>query len=191
MATERTIEKTVIRKTPGVCGGDACIGNRRIMVWLLVAYRQDGRSVHDIMASFDPPVTLADLEAAWEYYEKYRDEIDDAIWDNEFGDDGDELLVRPDIPIVRSGKESKMTTEQAKRTSWIQKTPGVVGGKPCIRNTRISVHGFVEWRNLGRSDDQIIEDIGGLTREDLDEAWRYYDANRAEIDEILRREEEA
>ena len=26
----------VIRKTPGVIGGDACIGNRRIAVWMLV-----------------------------------------------------------------------------------------------------------------------------------------------------------
>lgn len=191
MAAEQSVEKTIIKKTRDVCGGDACIGNRRIMVWLLVAYRQDGRTDLDIMESFDPPVTEADLEAAWKYYEKNRDEIDDAIWDNEFGDDEDDVVVRPDIPLVRSSKESKMTTEQAQRTSWIQKTPDVVGGKPCIRNTRISVHGLVEWRNLGRSDDEIIEDIGGLTREDLDEAWRYYDANRAEIDEILRREEEA
>lgn len=84
-----------------------------------------------------------------------------------------------------------MVTEQAQRTSWIKKTPDVVGGKPCIRNTRISVHGLVEWRKLGRSDDEIIESIVGLTKDDLEEAWRYYDANREEIEKILRVEEEA
>ena len=31
-----------VRKTPGVCGGDACVGNTRIMVWLLVGYRKQG-----------------------------------------------------------------------------------------------------------------------------------------------------
>jgi uncharacterized protein (DUF433 family) len=87
MAIPQTIEKTVINKTPGVCGGDACIGNRRIMVWLLVAYRQLGRSDDGIINMFDPPITRADLEAAWEYYEQNRAEIDAAIRENESDDD--------------------------------------------------------------------------------------------------------
>ncbi|MCE9534644.1 MAG: DUF433 domain-containing protein [Planctomycetes bacterium] len=79
-----------------------------------------------------------------------------------------------------------MATEQATCTSWIQKTPGTQGGEPCIRNTRITVHGLVEWRQLGRSDAMIIQNIGGLTQTDLDEAWRYYQRHRDEIDEIIR-----
>jgi hypothetical protein len=31
-----------IRKTPGVCGGGACVGRTRIPVWLLIAYLNDG-----------------------------------------------------------------------------------------------------------------------------------------------------
>ena len=83
-----------------------------------------------------------------------------------------------------------MATEQATRPSWIQKTPGVQGGDPCIRNTRITVHGLVEWRQLGRADAAIMHSIPGLTQADLDEAWTYYEQHRDEIDEILRQENE-
>ena len=33
--------------------------------------------------------------------------------------------------------------------SWIQKTPGVIGGDACIRNTRIAVWMLVEAKRLG------------------------------------------
>ena len=33
-----------IRKTPGVCGGDARIADHRIPVWLLVVQKKTGRS---------------------------------------------------------------------------------------------------------------------------------------------------
>ena len=36
-------------------------------------------------------------------------------------------------------------------SSWIQKTPDVIGGDACIRNTRIAVWMLVDARNLGMS----------------------------------------
>lgn len=39
----------LIRKTPGVNGGDACIGNRRIAVWMLNEYRRQGVRDADLM----------------------------------------------------------------------------------------------------------------------------------------------
>jgi uncharacterized protein (DUF433 family) len=90
MATEQAIAKTIIKKTPGVCSGDACIGNRRIMVWLLVAYRKAGMDDQSIMRSFDGPLTQADLDAAWEYYAHNQEEIDAAIRSNESDSDEDE-----------------------------------------------------------------------------------------------------
>ena len=50
--------------------------------------------------------------------------------------------------------------------SWVQKTLGVLGGDPCIRNTRIAVSGLVEWRKLGMSDGEILDNIVGLMPED-------------------------
>lgn len=85
-----TIQKTIIQKRPNVCGGDACIGNQRVAVWVVVAYRQLGRDDKRLMNMFDPPLTREELEAAFEYYEQNRAEIDMAIRDNETGfDSGD------------------------------------------------------------------------------------------------------
>jgi type III restriction enzyme len=75
--------------------------------------------------------------------------------------------------------------------SWIQKTPGVCGGDACIRNTRITVHGLVEWRQLGLSDAQILESIEGLTPADLEAAWAYYAQHRDEIEQVIRADREA
>jgi uncharacterized protein (DUF433 family) len=78
----QTAFPALIRKTPGVIGGDACIGNRRIAVWMLVQARQLGLSDEQLLQDYEPPLTQAELDAAWDYYEKNREEIDRAIRDN-------------------------------------------------------------------------------------------------------------
>ena len=67
-----------ITKTPGVCGGDACIRGHRIPVWVLVGYRRLKKSDADLLRDY-PSLTPADLEAAWEYTAAHLDEIDRAI----------------------------------------------------------------------------------------------------------------
>ena len=69
---------------------------------------------------------------------------------------------------------------------WVQKTPGVCGGRACIRNTRITVWGLVNSRRLGAPDEQILKNIVGLTPEDLQAAWDYYREHPAEIDADIR-----
>jgi uncharacterized protein (DUF433 family) len=83
-----------------------------------------------------------------------------------------------------------MATDTTKRQSWTQKTPGVCGGDACIRNTRITVSGLVNARRLGATDEQFLEDIVGLTPDDLRVAWDYYRDNPAEFDEAIRLDEE-
>ena len=75
--------------------------------------------------------------------------------------------------------------------TWIQKTPGISGGDACIRDTRITVWGLVEWRQLGLSDAEIIQRVRGVTEADLQAAWEYYRQNREEIDEAIRANAEA
>jgi uncharacterized protein (DUF433 family) len=41
--------EALVRKTPAVCGGDACIRGTRIMVWLLVDLKQQGASDQEIL----------------------------------------------------------------------------------------------------------------------------------------------
>ncbi len=81
-----------------------------------------------------------------------------------------------------------MATETTKK-SWVQKTPGVCGGRACIRKTRITVWGLVNSRRLGLPDEQILENIVGLTPEDLQAAWDYYREHPAEIDEDIHENE--
>src|SRR5262249_52261899 len=71
-----------ITKTPGLCGGDACVEGHRIPVWVLEGYHRLGSSDADIL-SYYPQLTEADLAAAWEYARAHPDEIDQAIVENE------------------------------------------------------------------------------------------------------------
>lgn len=71
-----------IKKTPGVCGGDACVGNTRIPVWSLVCDRRLGASDAVILESF-PHLTAADLVNAWAYADAYPAEIEQAIKEND------------------------------------------------------------------------------------------------------------
>ena len=84
-----------------------------------------------------------------------------------------------------------MATDTTTKKSWVQKAPGVCGGDPCIRNTRITVRGLVHYRQLGLSDQRLLEVIQGLTQEDLAAAWEYYASHPAEIEEAIRLNEEA
>ncbi len=83
-----------------------------------------------------------------------------------------------------------MATETTTKKSWVQKTPGVCGGRACIRNSRITVWGLVNSRRLGATDDQILQNIVGLMPADIQVAWDYYRTHPAEIDEDIRENEE-
>jgi uncharacterized protein (DUF433 family) len=84
-------------------------------------------------------------------------------------------------------QEATMTTT----TSWISKKPDRCGGDACIRDTRITVWGLVEWRRLGLSDARIQEIVKGLTSGDLEAAWEYAAAHADEIAEAVRLNAEA
>jgi uncharacterized protein (DUF433 family) len=71
-----------IQKTPGVCGGDACIRKTRHNVWGLVEWRKLGLTDEQILQRLQG-LTQADLDAAWIYYESHREEIDQTIRLNE------------------------------------------------------------------------------------------------------------
>lgn len=71
-----------VQKTPGVCGGDACVRRTRIPVGLLVEWQRLGLSDAEIIERH-PGLTLADLEVAWHYYDQNREEVEQAIRENE------------------------------------------------------------------------------------------------------------
>ncbi len=55
----------------------------------------------------------------------------------------------------------------------ITRVPGVCGGDPCIRGTRICVRHIKNWEKLGFSVDQILQNFPFLTLEDVTEALAF------------------
>ena len=51
--------------------------------------------------------------------------------------------------------------------------PDVLGGKPCIKGTRISVEFILELAASGASRDDILRAYPHLSAEDVEEAMRY------------------
>lgn len=65
-----------ITKTPGVCGGRACIAGHRVRVMdIVVWHERRGYSPDEVVGLF-PCITLADVYAALAYYFDNRAEIE-------------------------------------------------------------------------------------------------------------------
>lgn len=73
----------------------------------------------------------------------------------------------------------------------IESIPGVSGGEPCIVRTRIPVWVIVQARKLGTSEADILTAFPSLRAEDLANAWAYYRAFAADIDNQIRANESA
>lgn len=73
----------------------------------------------------------------------------------------------------------------------IEKTPGVVGGDACIVRTRIPVWALENYRRLGWSEAEILENYPGLRAVDLVNAWAYADAHQEEVNQAISENEAA
>lgn len=51
--------------------------------------------------------------------------------------------------------------------------PGKRGGKPCIRGMRITVYDVLEYLSSGMSQQEILDDLPYLTKEDILASLRY------------------
>ena len=76
-------QESFVKKTPGVLGGEACIRDTRIAVWMLVRLRQLGMMDAALRTHFVEPLTQFDLDAAWEYASAHAHEIEHSIQENE------------------------------------------------------------------------------------------------------------
>jgi uncharacterized protein (DUF433 family) len=68
-------------------------------------------------------------------------------------------------------------------SSRIVSDPAILGGKPCIRGSRMSVEFMLELVASGASRDDILKAYPHLTVEDIEEAVRY--AARSIKNEVL------
>ena len=78
----RTDSVPSIERTPGVCGGEACVAGTRIPVWVLARARQLGGTEEEILADY-PCLSRSGLNAAWAYCALHRADIAQQIESNE------------------------------------------------------------------------------------------------------------
>ena len=78
----------MVRKTPGVCGGYACIRDTRIAVWTVISFAKQGADDEELLLDFQG-LTSFDLFAARKYYQSNREEIDNLIASHNREDDWD------------------------------------------------------------------------------------------------------
>jgi len=62
-------------RTPGVCGGKACIAGHRVRVLDIVEWHEHQGMTPDEIVSHIPTITLADVYAALAYYFDHIEEI--------------------------------------------------------------------------------------------------------------------
>lgn len=68
-----------IQKTPGVCGGRACIADTRIRVLDIVGLERRGFDPEEMLRMYAVPLTLAQVHAALAYYYDHPEEIEASI----------------------------------------------------------------------------------------------------------------
>lgn len=73
--------------------------------------------------------------------------------------------------------------------SFIISTPGIVGGRPRIDGTRISVKTIAGWYKKGYSAEEIADQYEHLTLAQIYAALTYYHANQEEIEADILAEE--
>ena len=92
-------------------------------------------------------------------------------------------LVDSLIQVIESlTPEESLLFQEKLSARAIQSTPGVCGGNARIRNTRIPVWTLVSLHQQGA---ELLRNYPGLSDRDLENAWRYYDRHREEIDRII------
>ncbi len=70
-----------IHRTPGVCGGEACVGMTRVGVWMLEEARREGVNDLELLKDYHR-LSVFDLEAACHYLETHSEEIAHTIQRN-------------------------------------------------------------------------------------------------------------
>jgi len=73
----------------------------------------------------------------------------------------------------------------------VNETPGVMGGYPCVGNTRIPVAALVEVRRIYGGMEAVVDYFPQLSRAQIEAGLAYYGAHPARVDEDIERQRRA
>lgn len=85
----------------------------------------------------------------------------------------------------------RLAQEIANAWPGIERTPGVAGGSACVVRTRIPVWTLENYRRLGWTEAQLLQNYPSLRAADLVQAWAYSTAHPDEIEQAIRDNETA
>ncbi len=85
----------------------------------------------------------------------------------------------------------RLAQEIANAWPGIERTPGVAGGSACVVRTRIPVWALENYRRLGWTEAQLLQNYPALRAADLVQAWAYFTAHPDEIEQAIRDNETA
>ena len=94
------------------------------------------------------------------------------------------MIRVPWIATAPHPRSSALATQET-TYEYIERVPGVVGGDPVIKGTRVPVWSIVLHAQAHGGLDRITEAYPRVSREAAEEALAYYEAHRAEIDTII------
>jgi uncharacterized protein (DUF433 family) len=72
----------------------------------------------------------------------------------------------------------------------IHESSGVMGGAPCVRNTRIPVWLLVSFKKQGMTDGELLRAYPALDTADLAAAWNFYASHPEAIEAQIREQDE-
>jgi len=82
------------------------------------------------------------------------------------------------------GPAVTITAEEAVMYARIVVDPGILGGKPIVKGTRISVEFLLELFASGATRDDVLKAYPHLTADDIEEALRYA-AEALKYDQVI------
>lgn len=95
------------------------------------------------------------------------------------------------VAALSASDKNRLLKQLTGEIADIQKTPNVMGGVACLRQTRIPVWMLENARRQGVSEADLLLNYPGLTAKDLANAWDYVKFNPVEIEnEIAENEAE-
>lgn len=68
---------------------------------------------------------------------------------------------------------------------YIEARPGVQGGEPCVRGTRVPVWVLAAMHKQGDTAEEILEALPNLSAAQVHAALSYYYEHRVEIDAVI------
>lgn len=89
------------------------------------------------------------------------------------------MAKKQNLKLVREG-EGDEVYEYYPLGEYVVIAPGVCGGRPTFKGTRVEVQVILDWLRLGRSIDRVLEGYPSLTRGAIEEALEL--ASRAFIE---------